>query len=240
MSDPTPLPEPEEMLAAELAFALLEGDDERDATARLDRDPAFARAHAIWQDRAAAMVSAAPETPRPSLWQDIAHRLPANDDTPVTATGAVRRWQGATALATAAAVVLAIVALDRPALPPPPPPPPAVVAPAAPLVAILIGDAGKGVVAISYDRASGRMVTVPHALDLGTRAAELWVIPAGGKPVSLGIIAAADAGHAEPGGIARPALSPGATLAISVEPAGGSPTGQPTGPVILTGTMASG
>jgi anti-sigma-K factor RskA len=32
-------------------------------------------------------------------------------------------------------------------------------------------------------------------------------------------------------------LVAGATLAISVEPIGGSPTGQPTGPVILTGKL---
>ena len=34
-------------------------------------------------------------------------------------------------------------------------------------------------------------------------------------------------------------LARGAKLAISVEPAGGSPTGTPTGPVILTGDVQS-
>jgi anti-sigma-K factor RskA len=34
-------------------------------------------------------------------------------------------------------------------------------------------------------------------------------------------------------------LKPGATLAVSVEPVGGSPTGQPTGPVILTGKLTA-
>jgi anti-sigma-K factor RskA len=32
-------------------------------------------------------------------------------------------------------------------------------------------------------------------------------------------------------------MAAGATLAISVEPKGGSPTGQPTGPVILSGKI---
>ena len=32
-------------------------------------------------------------------------------------------------------------------------------------------------------------------------------------------------------------LSQGATIAISVEPPGGSPTGAPTGPVIASGTL---
>jgi anti-sigma-K factor RskA len=34
-------------------------------------------------------------------------------------------------------------------------------------------------------------------------------------------------------------LAQGAVLAISVEPAGGSPTGQPTGPVVATGDLKS-
>ena len=33
--------------------------------------------------------------------------------------------------------------------------------------------------------------------------------------------------------------APNSTLAISIEPAGGSPTGQPTGPVIANGKLAS-
>ncbi len=66
---------------------------------------------------------------------------------------------------------------------------------------------------------------------------ELWLIPAeGGAPISLGVLAQLDA---------RVALSPaqaervraGAKLAISVEPAGGSPTGAPTGPVVLIGPV---
>ncbi|WP_432761835.1 anti-sigma factor domain-containing protein [Serratia proteamaculans] len=51
--------------------------------------------------------------------------------------------------------------------------------------------------------------------------------PAGGKPVSLGIVAAQR--------VTRLVLDPvqlsrGMTIAISLEPAGGSLTGQPTGP----------
>ncbi len=37
----------------------------------------------------------------------------------------------------------------------------------------------------------------------------------------------------------RARITPGATLAISVEPPGGSPTGKPTGPVIATGALAA-
>jgi anti-sigma-K factor RskA len=34
-------------------------------------------------------------------------------------------------------------------------------------------------------------------------------------------------------------MSAGATLAISIEPPGGSPTGLPTGPVVFTGVLKS-
>ncbi|HTM58886.1 MAG TPA: anti-sigma factor [Burkholderiales bacterium] len=66
---------------------------------------------------------------------------------------------------------------------------------------------------------------------------ELWVIPAeGGDPVSLAVLASLDARLAIPVPHAG-RLKPGATLAVSVEPAGGSPTGKPTGPVILAGKI---
>ena len=66
---------------------------------------------------------------------------------------------------------------------------------------------------------------------------ELWVIPAeGGDPVSVAVLGSLDATLTVPSAQAG-RLKPGATLAVSVEPAGGSPTGKPTGPVILVGKI---
>lgn len=62
---------------------------------------------------------------------------------------------------------------------------------------------------------------------------QLWLIPEGGAPVSLGLPGEGDA-------LALPAdatPAAGATLAVSLEPPGGSPTGAPTGPVVATGTL---
>jgi anti-sigma-K factor RskA len=68
---------------------------------------------------------------------------------------------------------------------------------------------------------------------------ELWVIPKeGGAPLSLAVLGRLDARLVVPEGH-RKRLQAGATLAISVEPAGGSPTGAPTGPVIMTGAIQS-
>ena len=68
---------------------------------------------------------------------------------------------------------------------------------------------------------------------------ELWLIPKeGGAPLSLAVLGQLDARLIVPAGH-RARLSAGATLAVSVEPAGGSPTGAPTGPVIMTGAVES-
>ncbi|WP_271046600.1 anti-sigma factor, partial [Agrobacterium sp. ST15.13.015] len=68
------------------------------------------------------------------------------------------------------------------------------------------------------------------------KSLELWLVMDGGKTRSLGVfqpgtngdlIIPADMGNS---------ITEGTTFAISVEPFGGSPTGQATGPVIAVGT----
>jgi anti-sigma-K factor RskA len=68
---------------------------------------------------------------------------------------------------------------------------------------------------------------------------ELWLLPrGGGAPISLAVLGSLDARFALPAAqVGR--LGAGAKLAVSVEPAGGSPTGAPTGPVILVGDITS-
>jgi anti-sigma-K factor RskA len=66
------------------------------------------------------------------------------------------------------------------------------------------------------------------------RVFELWSIAAGTKtPVPLGVIPAAGSLKLATAGIALA----DATLAVSIEPPGGSPTGAPTGPVVYVGIM---
>lgn len=91
----------------------------------------------------------------------------------------------------------------------------------------------------TMDLQHAQMVVVPAnpaALASG-KAPELWLIPPGEKPISLGVI------HREqpttvnlsPDLLAK--LGAKDLLAVSVEPPGGSPTGQPTGPVIAKGAI---
>jgi anti-sigma-K factor RskA len=74
-----------------------------------------------------------------------------------------------------------------------------------------------------------------HALEPG-KSLELWVLPApgvnDGKPVSLGVLPTQGEQRRVLSAAQRAALAGARNLAVSLEPAGGSPTGLPTGPVL--------
>lgn len=74
----------------------------------------------------------------------------------------------------------------------------------------------------------------------GGRDFELWAITdPNTAPLSLGVIQERRTTVLEIPASLRGRVAGGVTLAISVEPAGGSPTGAPTGPVVFTGKLAS-
>ena len=93
----------------------------------------------------------------------------------------------------------------------------------------------------TMDLQHARMVVVPAtpvAFEQG-RAPELWLIPAGGKPISVGMIARDKPTTLALDPTLLAQLGPTAALAVSVEPVGGSPTGQPTGAVIAKGAIGA-
>jgi anti-sigma-K factor RskA len=65
------------------------------------------------------------------------------------------------------------------------------------------------------------------------RALELWAVPAKGAPRSLGLVQASGATTL----LRAQLLSDTAAFAVSVEPAGGSTTGAPTGPIVSVGKL---
>lgn len=224
----------DELLAAELAFGLITGEERRVTEARQASDAAFAEAVARWQAYGVTMLDARDEAPRPSLWPQIEARLPANDIAPAALDRrSARGWKFGTFAASAAAVLLAFIAVERQ---PWSIAPPVAAVPSAPLVAMLSGADSKAVVSVSFDPAQRRLTLMPAALEPGRHSAELWVIPADGKPRSLGVIDPAGNWRQAPADMAA-AITAGATLAVSMEPAGGSPTGAPTGPVVMSGTI---
>jgi anti-sigma-K factor RskA len=80
-------------------------------------------------------------------------------------------------------------------------------------------------------------VHVAHELEQG-KALELWVLPAQGNPVSLGLLPTSGDHHRALTAAQRAALAGAKQLAVSLEPAGGSPTGLPTGPVLHVAALA--
>ncbi|QNE32771.1 anti-sigma factor [Sphingomonas sp. NBWT7] len=217
--------------AAELALGLLDGEERAAALRRVLAEPAFAREVEAWRTRFATLIADYPEAAPPAWIEERVLRL--------TGVGSgARGWRWATAGTSLLAAGLAIALVVRPT----PVPPPAAVAPAKPAIiyaaamAPATGDNGKPFAAL-YDTARGQ-VRVPAAVEVPTtRVAQLWRIGADGVPHSLGLLAGrgTTAIRLEPAD--RAALAAGATLAISIEPVGGSPGPLPTGPVVATGAL---
>ena len=111
------------------------------------------------------------------------------------------------------------------------------------LVATLSDAAGATSVLLKFQPVAGDRLTVVSVTTLRTpnvtasQSLELWTIAPGAAPRSLGLLPiAANAGNAAFS--ARGTVGATDTLAISVEPSGGSTTGAPTGPVILQGKIS--
>jgi anti-sigma-K factor RskA len=85
-------------------------------------------------------------------------------------------------------------------------------------------------------RADGTVVAEPFAV-AETGSPELWLVAEGTAPVSLGILAAEERSSHDVPEAADPIARPGSQLVITLEPSGGSPTGQPTGPVLGAGPL---
>lgn len=231
-------------LAAEYALGLLTGDELLDALRRAASDPAFAVAVARWRGRLAPLHEETPPTRPPAgLWARIEQRTlgdrAANDNAP-----ALRRkltlWRSVAGAMTAIAASLAVMIVVQPR-PAPIAPKGRIEAPqtpAIPMVAML-GDKGSMKVVASWDPAARQLVlAVPGAMPSDPdHSHELWVIPEGGKPRSLGTMSSDKQMHMRLANALADLLQQGATIAISVEPRGGSPTGAPTGPVVASGAL---
>ena len=235
--------EERDLIAAEYVLGLLEGQALMEARRRVANDPGFAAAVAEWESRLAPMTHGFAEVAPPEhLWDRIERALEvqqAGGSSVVRLQGRERLWRawamGMTAVAAGLALVLALGVAQ------PDPPRPAARAeqrePA--LFASLASKDGRAALAVAFEPERGTMVVTPARL-LGTpgRDHELWLIAREGTaPVSLGIVRGAAPQRLPISAALRGAVAPDATVALSVEPAGGSPTGSPTGPVIASGPV---
>lgn len=221
----------DEVLAAEYVLGLLSLEKRRMVEKRMTEDADFQHLVERWQIDTATFNDAYGEVPPDaSIFSRIEKRLFARR--PDDAAGSL--WQSlvfwrSLALASSLAAVVAIVFASG--LFPPDG------GRGAPLIANLTAPGNVIDLVAYYDASSGRLKITPVAADSGERRSlELWLVPPSGNPKSLGIIdAAVDAEMLIPSGI-RATLGEGSVFAVSLEPAGGSPTGLPTGPIVASGT----
>ena len=208
----TPMQE-DDALAAEYVLGVLDLAERTAVDARVKQDSVFAASVAAWESRLAGLNDAYAEVPAPNLLPQIEARLFPQAAKPA------RNWFGWLAgLATAAAIAIAVVVVvPRGASPE--------------FVATLTAADQPLVFAASY---TGGTLTLNQTKGAAAGAAndyQLWLIVGDAAPVSLGLIDAPT--------ISRPVatLPEGAVIAVSLEPAGGSTTGAPTGPVLVTGVV---
>ena len=229
-----------EALAAEHALQMLRGDELRQASALAGSDRGFAREVARWRGRLAPLFAEVEAVDPPdAMWARIEQATAGsgNGSNVVTLRRSRALWRGVAAGMTALAAAFGLVMLERP---PVPQQPVAIQRPAAPPLVAMLGDTDKNMkVVASWDPASRRLVlAVAGEMPADpSHAHELWVIPQGGKPRSLGTMASGKQMHMRLAEALAQLLQQGATIAISVEPPGGSPTGAPTGPVVASGSL---
>nr|WP_047167845.1 anti-sigma factor [Sphingomonas sp. Y57] len=222
-----------DMLAGEYVLGTLDEAERRAFQRRLLTEPAAVTAVATWQERLSPLLLTVPEdTPPAGLWARIAQGSgPANDNR------GLRRWQAATVAAALVALVSTGVALRPRAAPPAPQVAQQAPSPLFQSVAALSEQGGAPALLVTYDRDRKEMRVMPvNVAPRPGHSLELWVIAGKSAPKSIGLM------HEDRAtALDRMALDlqQEMTIAVSVEPKGGSPTGLPTGPVIYSGRMVS-
>lgn len=217
-------------LAAEYVIGTLRGSARARFQSLMRYDAGLRLIVAEWEERLTPLAAAAGEVPPPArMWQAIARRIGGR-----TSQSRLAFWRGLAVTSTAFALVLATFVGTKPA-------------PELPMasVAVMADDKGQPSMVVSWPSMKDARdphvrirVLQEHAKMATGTAWELWMLPRDqAAPVSMGLITtdvnqvmrvkvdlAKRFGAGEVWGIA-----------MSVEPAGGSPTGLPTGPVIFKG-----
>lgn len=252
MSTDTPLPRggDDALLAAEFTLGVLDAGAHRAAAARLARDPGFAREVSGWREQLAPMLEELEAVePSPALWPriraalgpDAAPHAPPEQREPLWKR--LNFWQGfgAAGLAATAASLVAVMVLRGPSPDVAPHDAHAVRAPhpVTLLTSLAAADGSAAfVAAVDADACTLLLMSTGDARVPAGKVAELWVVTPNGTPRSLGVRTQAMQAVSVPLPL-RKIFRSTTTLAVSIEPPGGSPTGLPTGAVIASGALAS-
>jgi anti-sigma-K factor RskA len=220
-------PELRDRLAGEYVLGTLKGRA-RDRFERLLLDDPLLRDDVErWERHLNGLALALPQRQPPArIWRRIHRRIQPR---PVQRSGWL--WPLAAALATGTATMLALyIGLA--------PPQTQTLEPE--FVATIGGDEQGPKWSVTADLDTDRLAirTLRSATVGEDKALELWLLPAGGEaPISLGLLPEQGRAANVIPDVAARAAAGAAGIAISREPAGGSPTGAPTGPVLYKGRL---
>lgn len=212
----------DDALAAEYALGVLDAAERAQVRARLEVDAGFARRVEGWAARLSGLNDGYQVDPERD-GAVVAAAWPGIEAAIMPALAARRAWWQRPAWqwgGVLAAVLVLAVAL--PVMQPAP----------APLVARL-----QTAEALVFDaRLEGAQLIVARVGPAAQAAQDyqLWAIGADGVPRSLGLLRAAEQAVA----LGDIVLAEGITLAVSLEPRGGSPLQVPTGPVLAAAVLA--
>ena len=246
-------PKDPEVFAGEYALGLLEGEERADASRRALSDPSFAGAVDWWQLHFAGLYELIASVPAPTdLWQAIERRLDRVEFDRGEPTMLAQRSRGPsgwslTALAASLALAVASLVLYNQSRTAPDDEPQIAQAPnmQPQLVAALAAtpDATRPdqTITARIDRATDTLRLRIDAMEAGeefaANAPELWVVPAGGQPRSLGLIPAGGGFERRLTAAERAMLIGGSTLAITFESKTGAPHAAPTTPIVAAGQL---
>lgn len=239
-------PELREQLAGEYVLGTLRGAARARFKGWMIADAALRRTVNEWQSRLAPMAAAiAPVTPPRRVWAAIAARIAAPGFTS-TRRGLWENlplWRavglGASGMAVA---MLAAVVLVAPEPPQPAPAPqiirvPASVVPPSYVAVLADPNTHKPVLMVAAARKSDQLLVkrLDDSIMVADKSLELWALPAGQAPISLGVVAPESKYLQKLAAVADQSLGEIPQIALSLEPKGGSPSGAPSGPVLYSG-----
>lgn len=241
-----------EQLAASYALGTLRGGARR-RFETLARDNATLRAAAlVWQSRLSSVAELQPqEAPSPVVWKRIENLVRADKE--ARAMQAARAapsamgwwsslglWRGgavAGALATAAAVVVGLNVNGRLSGQVSELTAKLTATPEIEYVAVLTDDKASASLLVTFDPKNKTLVLkrVGGFREQPDKSLELWALPPGAAPKSLGVMSADPVVRLTAAGTDMRQVP---TLAITLEPKGGVPPGSgPTGPVLFKGAL---
>lgn len=213
------------MLAAEYVLGTLHGGARRRFEQWMMESGRVRQEVWYWEQQLSGLADPVPaEQPPARVWRRLEQRLwPATETAGVGSRIMAWLWPGWSLAATAAALVLAVMVAQQPAITGP--------GLAGAIVQENVGDPLWLISESPGDRGL-RLRPVAASGPAAGKDYELWVVPENGQPLSLGVMQLGGVYQVPLDDRAREVLSRSRTLAISLEPKGGSPTGAPTGPIL--------